>query len=76
MRYLILLLFTFQVCAETTYYVTQSPATPHGYIISYNNQPYAISTPKTPELKPICNGYGKDYASMNWLKCAKDKKLK
>lgn len=74
MRYLLLLL-SFQVYAETTVYVTQSPSVPYGYIISNNPQPYAISTPKTPDLKPICAGYGKDYATTQWLACARDGKL-
>lgn len=74
MRYLLLLL-SFQVCADSYVYVTQSPTVPHGYIISNTNQPYAISTPKDPQLKPICQGYGTSYATMNWLQCAKDGKL-
>ena len=71
----LLLTLTSTIASADTFYVTQSPTVPHGYIVSSNPQPYAISTPKTPELKPICQGYGKDYATMNWLQCAKDGQL-
>ncbi len=83
-----ILLFTWVLCtgllltspinckaAQNAYLVTQSNiSTTPIYVIIDQPQPYAISTPKPPELKPICSGYGKDYSQMNWIKCLKDQK--
>ena len=67
MKYLILLLISTNVLAD--YIATPiGPHTPNqSYLIQTRN--YTQGVPNLPALKPICQGHGKDYSTMNWLAC-------
>jgi hypothetical protein len=76
LKILVLVLLSQSVFAEVLYVTPQITSGTLSYRVSNNPQPYSITPPKVPDLKPICANFGKDFATTQWLKCAEAGQLR